>query len=33
MPNIKLNYKHTNITKRMIQDYAKEVEKNQDIIL
>ena len=28
MPNIKLNYKHTNITKRMIQDYAKEVEKN-----
>ena len=27
MPNIKLNYKHTNITKRMIQDYAKEVEK------
>ena len=28
MTNIKLNYKHTNITKRMIQDYAKEVEKN-----
>ena len=28
MANIKLKYNNTNITKRMIQDYAKEVEKN-----
>ena len=28
MSNIKLNYKQTNITKKMIQDYAKKVEKN-----
>ena len=28
MSNIKLNYKQTNITKEMIQDYAKKVEKN-----
>ena len=27
MSNIKLNYKQTNITKKMIQDYAKKVEK------
>lgn len=27
MANIKLKYNNTNITKRMIQDYAKEVEK------
>ena len=28
MANIRLDYKNTNITKRMIQDYTKEVEKN-----
>ena len=28
MSNIKLNYKQTNISKKMIQDYAKKVEKN-----
>ena len=28
MANIKLKYNNTNITKRMIQDYAKEVERN-----
>lgn len=30
MANIKLKYNNTNITKRMIQDYAKEVEKNHE---
>ena len=28
MSNIKLNYKQTNISKKMIHDYAKKVEKN-----